>query len=214
MLRFPGGSRRSSDAVLAAVSLVVLLAGAPAYAQNQHIRIVVHNRAQLLPDLLEDAEKVTSEIFRAAEVDIEWFHVSPAFHLPAGPSPVIRAIIVSRGDGSSMNPPADALGFTPSRQSHGSGLTYILEDRLDAVAKRLSIAKPVVLGVAVAHEIGHVLLPSQGHSKTGVMSALFDQALFRAAARGALTFTPMNTTGLHAMIARMELDLRQTLLHE
>ena len=46
-----------------------------------------------------------------------------------------------------------------------------------------------VLGCAMAHEIGHLLLKSGTHSREGVMRADFQTADFRKAVRNELTFT-------------------------
>jgi hypothetical protein len=46
-----------------------------------------------------------------------------------------------------------------------------------------------VLAVAIAHELGHMLLPSGKHSKFGLMRAPWDANHFRSASAGLLTFS-------------------------
>jgi hypothetical protein len=55
----------------------------------------------------------------------------------------------------------------------------------------------VVLGAAMAHEIGHLLLPPPSHSARGVMSPRLTCAELRLAARGELRFTPEQVRALH-----------------
>jgi hypothetical protein len=47
----------------------------------------------------------------------------------------------------------------------------------------------VVLGAAMAHELGHLLLPAPSHSATGVMSPRLTCRELKLAARGELRFT-------------------------
>jgi hypothetical protein len=48
----------------------------------------------------------------------------------------------------------------------------------------------VVLGAAMAHELGHLLLPPPSHSPTGIMSPRLTCRELTLAARGELRFTP------------------------
>ena len=47
-----------------------------------------------------------------------------------------------------------------------------------------------LLGHVIAHEMGHLLLPSGAHSAAGLMRPIWDLAQVQAADQGALTFTP------------------------
>ncbi len=42
----------------------------------------------------------------------------------------------------------------------------------------------------IAHEIGHLLLPTDSHSETSIMRAMWDQQDLQLAAHGELGFTP------------------------
>ena len=53
-----------------------------------------------------------------------------------------------------------------------------------------------VLGKVFAHELGHLLLPGQGHTSEGVMSAAPNMS-----AR-TLTFTSAQNASIHALLAR------------
>jgi hypothetical protein len=46
------------------------------------------------------------------------------------------------------------------------------------------------LAVAIAHELGHMLLPDGRHAKHGLMTAPWDSSHFRSAAAGLLLFSP------------------------
>ena len=55
-----------------------------------------------------------------------------------------------------------------------------------------------MLGHVIAHEIGHLLLPANAHSPTGVMQRHWDKALARDAVQGSLTFTEAQAARLRS----------------
>jgi hypothetical protein len=70
-----------------------------------------------------------------------------------------------------------------------SGINVVTVDynRIDVLAARKGINVGCVLGHVIAHELGHVMLPPNAHSPTGIMQA--DLNLERATLR-ALFFNP------------------------
>jgi hypothetical protein len=54
------------------------------------------------------------------------------------------------------------------------GRAYIFSHRIIALAARHQHALGSVLGRIIAHEVGHLVLPENGHSATGIMSADLD----------------------------------------
>jgi hypothetical protein len=62
------------------------------------------------------------------------------------------------------------------------------------------VAPWIVLGSAMAHEIGHMLLSGR-HSQQGVMRASFNQADFRRIAAGDLAFTDSEAAGIRARMS-------------
>jgi hypothetical protein len=72
-----------------------------------------------------------------------------------------------------------------AQAAKGCGRTYIFSHRVGALAKRNQRSVGEVLGWVIAHELGHLILPENSHSATGIMSAAID---LRPAA--AAVFTP------------------------
>jgi len=68
-----------------------------------------------------------------------------------------------------------------------SGIVFLLYDRLEKVAKAGNIPLELVLGITMAHEIGHLLI-SPGHAAAGIMRAKLDGNDWKLASRGALRF--------------------------
>ncbi len=75
---------------------------------------------------------------------------------------------------------------------NGGGGTYaaIFYDGLEEVAKALRLPRKLILGHTAAHEIGHLLLASTGHSRRGLMRAVFRPKDWDRAGMGDLLFTP------------------------
>ena len=49
---------------------------------------------------------------------------------------------------------------------------YVYYDRVETLALRRNIQPGWFLGVVIAHELTHVLLPESGHTPTGVMASV------------------------------------------
>jgi len=82
------------------------------------------------------------------------------------------------------------MGYAPASGTDGGRFAYVLNHRVDEVSAGYRSAKTIVLGAALAHEMGHLLLPSKPHSSSGLMREKWGQSDFRDASRGELLFTP------------------------
>jgi hypothetical protein len=80
----------------------------------------------------------------------------------------------------------------------GSGMISIFYERTEMVAEqlryqypelKLKAARGIVMGHFMAHEIGHLLLPTPAHAATGIMKAQLDSRDWGQAVRGVLRFT-------------------------
>ena len=77
----------------------------------------------------------------------------------------------------------DAPAFNPALHPEAFGMAYVVEetnrgwlatvfaDRIGGAASRLGIEADTLLGLVIAHEIGHLLLGVGYHGETGVMRA-------------------------------------------
>lgn len=82
-----------------------------------------------------------------------------------------------------IDTPGDTLGFAEP----GTSLAVVMYDRIEKFARKYHVGRQLVLGYSMAHELGHLLLPRNSHSITGLMRASLNMDL--AAARQ-LRFTP------------------------
>jgi len=82
-----------------------------------------------------------------------------------------------------------ALGFALPFAQTGAQVS-VFYDRVEATARSQNATPYVVLGYAIAHEIGHVLLRFSEHSAAGLMQARWNQTTWRLATDGLLAFLP------------------------
>jgi hypothetical protein len=97
--------------------------------------------------------------------------ISPTF--VAG-TVVSRGSIQSRTDG---NAAGLVLGFAVVEPSTGAGaLATVFMDRILAIAQRTAVPSGALLGRAIAHEVGHLLLGTNAHARSGLMREIWTDA--------------------------------------
>jgi hypothetical protein len=165
-------------------------------APDQTISIRVYDRAEIPAGTLRSALDEASRLFRTAGIRINW--EQPAVASPedrgidmssaASPKSEQRSYVVVRV----LRPTPerilpDALGFSLPFASSGAHVS-IFYDRVDGIARSMNTVSYVVLGYAVAHEVGHVLLRSSEHTTGGLMQGRWNRASWRLASAGLLAF--------------------------
>jgi len=66
-----------------------------------------------------------------------------------------------------------------SNHVQASVMATVFADRVRDIARAAGIDQRVLLGLAIAHEIGHLLLSTNTHAATGLMRARWSQADLR-----------------------------------
>jgi hypothetical protein len=156
---------------------------------DRHVSVNVVSRAQ---------DEVT-RIYRAAGVHVVWIAGSstgtsdPGFTLIVLPRPIPHELTTATEPVA-----ADALGVAVGTREHRGRVAYVFYDRVESIVRtRMNMSRQLgmddmynatLLGHAMAHEIGHLLLP-YGHSATGLMSANWDAKGMRLIVKGCLYFT-------------------------
>jgi hypothetical protein len=164
--------------------------------------IRVDDSARVSPGTLAGGIEVAGRVLLAAGVPTEWHtgsdplgdpktcRLRPAVLAPAT-SAGRSCLILSVTPGVSRHAYPGALGFALPYTQTAPDVT-IFYDRIERLGPRAVSAgatAPQILGYAMAHEIGHVLLGSTQHSSTGIMKGPWGQAEFERLAKGWLGFT-------------------------
>jgi hypothetical protein len=184
------------------------------------ITIHVRNYAEIDPKTLTEAEEVATGIFRKAGLETEWADTvltaesnqanspdHPAFTLAD-----IQLSIYPREMSNRIGLANNAMGLAP-----GTGfdrtIVYVFDSKVEIFFWGLlrahgggrmdrPVSKAQILGHAIAHELGHLLLNIQVHSERGIMRGDWGLTEMRDAAYGNLLFTPEQVEVLRADVRR------------
>jgi hypothetical protein len=160
------------------------------------ITVRVSNYAQVLPETWGRAEKVATQIFERTGIDVRWLDcfLSPKGDYtlsdckqPIGPTDLIlRLVPVSVATRAHFG---DALGVTAQPEQGTLASASVFYDRVEELGRGGYASKSVILGHAIAHELGHVLLGSHSHAPMGLMRAKWTRQDLQRATIGELLFT-------------------------
>ena len=154
-------------------------------------------------------------IFRDACVHIMWSDPSSSagrpypLQSPTATDPGFALIVLSREMTDQLVVATEALGAAAGTREERGRMAYVFYDRVERVARTRLHTEPstgaydfnniVVLAHAMAHEIGHLLLP-HGHSASGLMRANWDDADLRRALHRQLNFTPQQAESIRVRL--------------
>jgi hypothetical protein len=86
--------------------------------------------------------------------------------------------------------------------AQGAPVAYVFYRRAAEQADRYQVAAAVVVAAAMAHEIGHLVLPETAHTDRGLMRSCWEYEEFLQAARGDLRFSPQQAASIRARLLR------------
>jgi hypothetical protein len=159
------------------LSIAAGSAGASDLRAAQPVAVAVCD-LQGVPNLLMRlAQEVAGEVYRDIGIELDW--ANNECHPGDG---LFAVNITSRAMAGTLVSD-HTLGFAES----GTRDATVLYDRVKKFARRYHINCGVMLGYAIAHELGHLLLPPKSHSAAGVMRGMIDLQL---ASERQLRFTP------------------------
>jgi hypothetical protein len=180
---------------------------------NLSITVHVFNYAELSPKALQHAEAVAAQIYREAGIEAAWLDCSPlppqAQNLPACPGtlgPTEFALRIHfRNRAAQAGFPESWLDYAmpPAEEGGRSSQASVFFDRVLEQANNGNASVPVALGHAMAQELEHLLMPSVGHTASGLMRGKWSPRDLLLAAQGKLHFTSQQ-----AEIIRTEVSTR------
>ena len=193
---------------LAGSSLAILLTVAAASSAAKdaprevetrfQITVRVYNYAGVASGTLLRAEEEGTRIFRKAGVEVVWLECS------ISPSPVGQASPCQTPLGAitvnlKILPPSMAARFESSREEMGFALVlarngsaadaWVFYQRVEDAAGSQIASPSQILAYAMAHEIGHLLLGPDHHSREGIMCARWNQKSLEDVSQGQMLFT-------------------------
>ncbi|HWC98636.1 MAG TPA: hypothetical protein VG456_17875 [Candidatus Sulfopaludibacter sp.] len=163
---------------IAALFFLLLLRVANASQSLPVVRVGLVDMAGLSPKVRSDAQGMVVALFRKSGVRLEFVDSLPPDYW--------LQILSSRP----QRLPLDTAGFAllvPSEKPEDSYAAVFLP-QVEAAARNLDATVTEVLAASMAHEIGHLLLHSSAHARTGIMSPRLDRPQIRQLQRGELLF--------------------------
>jgi hypothetical protein len=176
---------------------VVMLAGAAGLPAKEETRggavtISVYDDAKVGLETMVRAEEKATFVFQRAGVEMHWLNCSVDGKLvhPKGPcgkaayptNLQIRIVKRSRN----LSPTTLGISYL-SPEGRGCYSEAFLQP-IEELHKGFAIDRATLLGDVLAHEIAHLLLGSNSHSRTGIMRARWQRGDLIAAGQGALHF--------------------------
>jgi len=166
--------------------------------------IRVCNVAQVDAAILHQAKQMAGQIFLQTGIELRWMDclgrgndASADGRPPATHEIVLRIIRQTKQAIDATGQFVAGQAIRPAPEA-GSGMISIFYERTEMVAEQLRYQYPelkveathgIVLGHLMAHEIGHLLLPTTAHAAAGIMKAQLDSRDWGQAVRGVLRFT-------------------------
>ncbi len=179
---------RNTWGLLTTCLLVAAWNGPPCQAAdepNPIVAIKVENSRELAAQDLTRAQELMTHIYQQAGVTVRW-----AIDETTKPDRTLT-LVLTHSTTVPSGLAADAMGVAPSPGDGTRGtVAYVFVDRVVSFAASHRVAVPHVLACALAHEIGHLLLPPNAHRPDSVMRDSWHPALFAPRAPGILGFPP------------------------
>jgi hypothetical protein len=192
---------RNTSLGLAVIGALLLTAqGAtaadPAVMDDVHVTVRTYDITSLPPEARQAALATATEILRGAGVTVRWSACDAVFVRSAEDpclAPLGRTELSVRF--VRLPPPrghkgAVSLGYAlVDTRARTGALATLYVDRVAGLAINCEMDFGTLLGRAVAHEIGHLLLGTSDHTGKGLMQALWSRDALRATDDAVWVFT-------------------------
>ncbi len=174
---------------LPTIMLLGCILGGPAWSsEDVQIRIRIQNYAEVPEGRLSKAQTVATDILASAGVEPIWLNCSLELgedmdadcRTSPGTTDFFLRLLSSRMT-KSLGLPSVCLGYALIPQGGWGSLATVFTEKARILADRALAQRSSVLGHAIAHEIGHLLIGRAEHSSDGLMQALWSpRQLLRA----------------------------------
>jgi hypothetical protein len=194
MAMSPRRDQRPVVLILSSIAMVMLstpLAAAP--LDLPVISIGLDDYGNVPVGQLIHAQADVAQVYCDVGIEIAWRetrHLSTVTPLArtrfTTSRPGLTIVILSPDMVTRMGAPSTALGIAPGTVDGPGHIAYVFYSRLPI----LNVGNDdEIMGLVIAHEIGHLLLPHGSHSDTGIMRGQWDIRALRRVSLHALGFT-------------------------
>jgi hypothetical protein len=179
-------------------------ASAPDPAPTYTLTVALFNDAHVPPTVLVGAQETASYIFAKSGIDIRWMLCGREDESPEERNACSQPEFPDRLDMHIVN-------GCPHLASSVFGISYLSPEGIGTQAdvfylkvaafRQLSAELSTLLGYAMAHELGHLLLGLNSHSPTGLMRADWRAKELTFMAQGGLIFSDEQAQRMKAKLS-------------
>jgi hypothetical protein len=190
-------------AVVAGLTNTGQAAGASS-AKSLPLPVTVFDYANVPAQWLSWAKESMSRIYEEIGVEIAWQDARSE----ARTGLIVLILPESRSIKESI--PQSVMGYSSGTADERRRVAYVLYGRMDQfrLEQVPAIQRANLLGHLMAHEVGHLLLPVQSHSPSGIMRARWSRADLELAQQGRLRFTADQAESIRSKVSRLAEDER------
>ena len=181
---------------ISGVLVGILAMAVPGMAQEREtikVTVRLRNDAGISESVVIHARATAAKVFLAAGIQLVF----------VARTPYLTIVLLSADGGRRMHQVAEAMGYAPASGAQGGRMAYVLSDRVDELSRTRGTDMATVLGVAIAHELGHLMLPPGTHAESGLMRKDWTRRDFQSARDGIPLFTPQQVNDVREIAARL-----------
>ena len=192
------------------IAAAALLTTSRESAAAERLVVRTYNVGGVTAEEMTQARDVAGVILRGAGLQAVWRDCTTACADALGPRELIVRIVAAP-----QGIVAESLGCALIDVQHGAGtLATVYPDRISAVASRTGVDAGTLLGRAVAHEIGHLLLGTAEHSAGGLMRALWSDRELQRGLTADWTFAPDDVARIGRGLAARSCEACSVMAHK
>jgi hypothetical protein len=171
-------------------------------AQSARIFVMVRNSAAVPESTLNEAQKQAGKILEHAGVQVEWIDCQLSINTSVctGPAEADKLLLTVVTEDNRQMFAEDVLGRSVVGGSDKGVYARVFYGHIQVKAEREGVNPAALLGLAVAHEFGHLLLGPKAHSAEGIMQANWSYGDIRRGIQGQLRFTPQQASLIRANV--------------
>lgn len=194
----------------AVVALLVVVFSNVAAAQSAPITLRVYDSVGLSPRNWIAIRAIARDPLREARIRLDWQQCTPPLSSPCLRVNSTTDIVVRMVDRHDTAVRANQCGYA-MRSPAGGGFVSLSAECAERAVRRLAGDDPMrmvivssaeVLGITLAHELAHVLLPGVEHSDEGLFTGRLGRREWSRLREGDLKFLPEDIARLRAAARR------------
>ena len=187
--------------ILTLLLALILLSHASLRAEGDEARTVsirIHNYAHIQDGALARAQEVVSGMYGTIGVRTDWLEplqqsegIFDSVDAPDCKPSDLMVIILTAAMANRGVIPESILGFAAADPGVGGRIAYVIYDRVKDITQGTQVDDMRMMGIVMAHEIGHLLLTDRSHSEDGLMRGTWQPSELRSLRPGDLHFSDL-----------------------